>query len=457
MSTPSPEDRAKLQKLFEHGNKQMAIASFDYANDMFEQCVQGDPSNVIYAKSFLENLKRKFGDKKKKGFFSRVAGGVTFKSKKPEQTIKSGVESLKSNPWDPSTLVAVGRACLELGYNDAAIVYLRFAVEAEPNDIEANRNLGVVLRQLNQFDDALLCWARVRKQRPDDQEAIQAMKDIHVEKTIHKGKYETGDSKQVRQSAAELMNASAGVPEGEDVMGRPLTYLEQVERRIKKNPGDIMNYIELANHFYQGGDYGKAEEYFFKVVELSNKEPDQVERLLDTQKQKLQSALFKLKEEFETTKSPEVRDRFHKLKEEFDAKQTELILHRIKMNPGHTGYRFEYGTLLMQHAKFKEAITEFQQAKIDSIRKGECLLALGQCFQQIKQYKLALSHYREAVETINDVGEPKKKSLYLGAKLALGLKEYDMAEDFASQLAAIDFSYKDVGELLDKASKKGEN
>jgi len=36
---PSPAARKRLQKIFEHGSKQMAQEAFDYASDLFGQCV----------------------------------------------------------------------------------------------------------------------------------------------------------------------------------------------------------------------------------------------------------------------------------------------------------------------------------------------------------------------------------------------------------------------------------
>ncbi|MDR3111537.1 MAG: tetratricopeptide repeat protein [Planctomycetaceae bacterium] len=449
MTVTSPEQRAKLQKLFETGNKQMMVASFDYASSMFQDCVLGDPSNELYLKSFIENLKKKFVDRKKPWSIPRLS----FKSKSPEQAFEAAVKAMVTYPWNAATAVALGKACEDMGNGKSALTCYRHAVDCDQLDIDANRQLGRVLRESRQYDEALVCLARIRKVKPDDQETIQAMKDIAVEKTIHKGGYEHGDTDEVRNAAAPQ---SQPYGETEDVMGRKMSYEETVEKRIKKNPTDPANYRELGQFYYQGGNYEKAEEYFQKVAELSNI-PENVERVLDTQKQKLQSQAMKLKEEFEKNKTAELRDQFYATKEQFDEKNMELARHRVGQYPTNSTYRFELGTLMMQRSMFKEAISEFQVAKNDTLKSGDCLLALGQCFQQIKQYKLAMSHYNDAVETIKDTGETKKKVLYLAAKLSLGLKEYDAAENYANQLAAIDFSYKDIGELLDKLSKRDDN
>ena len=65
-----------------------------------------------------------------------------------------------------------------------------------------------------------------------------------------------------------------------------------------------------------------------------------------------------------------------------------------------------------------------------------------------------MSHYEEALREISDRdAENKKKVLHLAAKLAFGLKNYDEAENHATALAALDFSYKDVSTLLDKIAE----
>ncbi|MDR1964965.1 MAG: hypothetical protein LBQ50_14435, partial [Planctomycetaceae bacterium] len=290
--TNTPVDREKLQQLFAHGNKQMSIASYDYANDMFIQCVFGDPANPIYFKTFLANLKKKYGDKKKKSLFSSIIGSgkKAVHSKKPDQVFKASVELLKSNPWDVNALLSAGGACEELGHHEVAIEYYRAAVDAEPFHLDANRVCAAALREIADYDGALACVHRILKTKPGDQDAEKLRKDLTVEKTIHKGKYAMGDSAQARDAAAK-----PEIAETEDVMGRPMTYLEQVEKRIKKNPNDIANYLELAQHFYQQADYEKSEQYYLQAVPLSNDSPDMAERLLDTQKQKLHAKVLALK------------------------------------------------------------------------------------------------------------------------------------------------------------------
>jgi tetratricopeptide (TPR) repeat protein len=452
-STISAEERERLQKLYTNGNKQMMNQNYDYANEMFRECFLRDPSNIIYLKSFLDNLKRKFGDKKKKSIFSFLSSKKEANTeKKAESILKTGIDSLQTNPWDVSVLLSAGGACEVLGHHNTALEFYKAAIDSEPTNIEANKICAKAFRENADFDNALNCIRRILKAKPNDMEAERMQKDITIEKTIHKGQYAIGDSNKARENA--INTKSSGIVENEDAMGRTLTYAEQVERRIKKNPNDLANYIDLAEHYYQSANYTKSEEYYQQAVKISNQDADMIERLLDAQKQKLHAEVVKLKDEFAKNKDESVKNKFYLQKAELDKKNIELVKHRIKCHPNHAGYHFEYGLLLQKQGDFREAIAEFQNAKSDTSRKGECLLAIGQCFQQIKQYKLAMEHYQESVELLAETDENKKKGLYLVAKLAFVIEDYDKAEEYGHRLAAIDFSYKDLGELLDKVAQK---
>jgi tetratricopeptide (TPR) repeat protein len=171
------------------------------------------------------------------------------------------------------------------------------------------------------------------------------------------------------------------------------------------------------------------------------------------QKKRLHAVARRLKEEYEKHPQEERKSVFLASRNQYEAKSIELAQHRIEHYPNHAGYRYDYGILLQQSEQVKEAITEFQIAKADKALSGKCLLALGQCFQMIRQYKLAMSHYQEAVSAL-EPGESKKKALYLAMKLAFTLEDYDLAEEYGHQLAAIDFSYRDLGDVLNQIAQR---
>ena len=445
-STISPEKRKRLQQLFVLGSEQMTKGGCEYADKIyFTECVLQDPGNPIYAKTFLANLRKKFGEKKKTTSSFLAAGKkMAVDSKKPENVFKVGIETLKSNPWDIGALISTGEACESLGHRESAIIYLQAAVDADPNHVGANTACCAVLREAADFDGALACVQRILKQQPNNLDIQRLLTHISAEKTIHKGKYAKGEAQPVE---------TAKILDGEDAMGRTLTVAEQIERRIAKNPKDTANYVELAQWYYRESDFVKAEESYVRAVHASDNAPEMAAQLLEAQKKRLYAETLRMKEEYEHDPQEELKSVFLSTRSRYEAKCMELAQHRIKHYPEHAGYRYEYGILLQKGGQVKEAIAEFQRAKAEPSRLGDCLLALGQCFQMIKQYKLAMTHYHDAVQSL-ELGDSKKKALYLAMKLAFTLEDYGQAEFYGHQLAAIDFAYRDLGDMLEQVAQR---
>ena len=115
---PSPVLRKRLEKLFEAGNKQGSQDKFDYASELYTECVRGDPGNLEYLQSFMTNLHKKYGSVKKLGpmvqFKERGARAALKKAIAQcdwDEAIQQGIAVLLVNPWDVPTLTAMATAC----------------------------------------------------------------------------------------------------------------------------------------------------------------------------------------------------------------------------------------------------------------------------------------------------------------------------------------------------------
>ena len=143
------------------------------------------------------------------------------------------------------------------------------------------------------------------------------------------------------------------------------------------------------------------------------------------------------------------------MKEELNKRELAVYAARCERYPGDFGLKYELGMRLKRAGKYREAINEFQQARNEQRKTASSNLETGECFQQIKQYKLAIKAYQEAVATAGIWDEEVKRlALYRVGWLAKGLKDYDTAEKYLSELAGLDFAYKDVSALLDEIAKK---
>ena len=446
----TPAQRRMLQQSFEAANKQGSLGQFDYATALYTNCLKLDPGNPLYVQNFIGNLQRMYNNNKKGATMAgtrtammRTSLQKTIMQSKWEQVLGEGIEILKLNPWETGTLSSMANACKQLDMTDAQIVYLKSALDANLKDAEINRQLGEALGDQARFDEAIACWNRVLAGKPGDPDAQRAIHKLTVRKTIEKGKYEEAETTQDMRVDKDAAPGRA-----------QLTAEQQLEKAIAKDPSNVGNYIELAAICQKEDRFDKAEAVLAKALEASGGDVQVREQLEDVQlrhaRQKVEVAEKKAQEE----RTQEAVELVRRMKTELNNQEIVVYTSRCDRYPQNLGFKFELAVRLQRGKKFPEAIKLFQQAQSDPKRKGQVLLQLGECFQQIRQFKLAQSNYDLAVQNIAERDEDLRKlAHYRAGRLALELKDYDTAEKFLTVLAGLDFGYRDVADLLDKLSK----
>ncbi|HVA47057.1 MAG TPA: tetratricopeptide repeat protein [Pirellulales bacterium] len=455
-----PGKRKMLQQCFEAGSSKSASGNFDYAAQMFTQCVVGDPANLLYAQNFLANLQKKYNNNKSGAALAAMRsakskGGVTYASKRKDWlgVIASGLEVLKLNPWDTGTLAEMANACDHLQFEECQIVWLKGALEADIKDPEVNRLLGRALAKQGQFDQAIACWMRVQQAKPNDEEAHRAIANLQVEKTIHKGGYEDAES------STEVMADKQAMADRQGTGGQRLSPEQQLEKRIAKDPANISLYLELADLHVKQEQFTQAEAVLKRGLEASGGSLEVREYLEDVELRHARHQVLIAEKRAKAENSDEAVELYNRMKNELNNKELETYRNRCERYPTNLGYKYELGVRLFHAKNFQEGIRILQEARTDPKRKGMVLFWLGACFEAIKQYKLALTHYEEAIEHISDRSmDDRKRAMYRAGCVGMDrVKDYEKAEKHLNALAGLDFAYKDVGERLDKLQKLRED
>ena len=451
----SPADRNRAQQCFQRGNQAASQGQFDYATEMLKDCVVIDPGSRQYAINFLNNLFKKYDNNKKGSKMASFSGmGTKASIKKASMSkdwpgvIRSGIEMLKLNPWDVSTLTAMAQACEQMEHIESQLVYLKIALEVNVKDIEVNRLYGRALAKLGQYDAASNCWTNVLRLKPGDVEASKAIGDLAIEKTINRGGYDDAESaKDVKQRTADDPRP------GEKV----LTPEERLEKLIAKNPAAIPNYVELADLHIRADRLVEAEKILGKALEASGGEQNIRERYEDTQLRLARQQLSIAEKRAAEEGTEQAVDLAKQMKAELNRKEMEIYRLRSDRYPTNLNYKYELGIRLKAVGQCSEAIQLLQQCRGDSKRKSQVYLDLGECFQHIKQFKLALNNYEEAVNALPDRNSDLGKLvLYRTGVLAAHLKNKELAEKYLTELAGIDFGYRDVAKWLDKLGAEGQ-
>jgi tetratricopeptide (TPR) repeat protein len=426
-----------------------AAGNAQYAIDMFSACVNGDPGNAVFLQSFLAALRRKFGAKKSGTFTSLLSAGGRTGMKRAasnaqwRDVIKQGVEILKSNPADHACLLAMAEACGNLMFVDCQAVYLRAALDAAPADAEVNRQCGRFAASQGNFDQAIECWRRIARIKGLAEEAEREIAQLSVDKTISAGKGLVG---RAGHQAAAAEPAKAGDRRAE------------LMQSVRDNPSDVDGTLELADLFEQDGRIDEAEKLLARALSASGNELKVREHVEDRQLRWAKSKVMIAEQRLATSDTPEHRETVDKLKRAQLRQELEIFGARCSRYPENLTWKYELALRLKAAGKFPEAIRHFQEALKDVRRKGAISLELGECFQSIKQYPLAMQNYEAAVEVLTDRElELRKRALYRAGVLAAGLKDLDAAQKHLSAVAGLDYGYRDVAERLDKLRSAKDN
>lgn len=451
----SPAVRKRLQQWFESGNRSSSKGDFDYATDMFTQCVMSDPGNPIYTQGFLNNLFRKYNHNKKGSKLAGLKGAAAKGSLKKAElqknwldVIKSGLDFLKLNPWDTSALSSMGEASMHLEFDECALVYLKTAIDANPKDAQITRLMARALEHNGEFDQAIACWRKVASENKNDDEANKAIATLTIQKTLDQGGYES----KAKDGTGTAADAARFVGAGPSVSRK--TPEQQLERAIEKEPANIDNYRRLAEMHLRKEKFQEAEEVLKKALDASGGELSIRESIEDIQLRRAREQVSSAERKAQSEKTEQAENLVKRLRAELNRKETQVFAGRCERYPNNPTLKYELGLRLRRAGNYSEAIKHFQEARSDSKHRAEVFLYLGECFQKIEQYKLAMSNYLEALGAVGARDQDLRKLiLYRAGKLSLGQQEWATAEKHLTELAGLDYGYKDVPTLLDKLGK----
>lgn len=435
-----PADQKRLMQCYRTGT--VSAANVDYAVDMFAQCVLGDPGNPVFLHAFLEALKRKFAGKKTGSLTALFAtGGRGLKklaaAAQWRDVLKQGVEAIKANPGDHAALLTMAEAAGNMMWPEAQGRYLRAALDAAPADAEVNRQCAKYAASQGNFDQAIECWRRVSRIKGLGEEAERAIAQLSVDKTIAAGH--------------GLVGRGAGKPAAGPATGAPADPIAALRQRIQQQPADIDAYLELADLLERDTKTDEAEKVLAKALAASGNELKVREHVEDRQLRWGRAKVMIAEKRAHEQDTPENRATLERLRAVHVKQEIDVYAARCERYPENTTWKYELAMRLKAAGNYAEAIRGFQEVLQDARRKGAVALELGECFQKIKQYQLAMQNYQTAVDSLTDRElELRKRALYRAGVLATGLNDVDAAQKYLGTLAGLDFGYRDVAERLDK-------
>ena len=133
--------------------------------------------------------------------------------------------------------------------------------------------------------------------------------------------------------------------------------------------------------------------------------------------------------------------------------ELKIFKERVEQYPTDLNLKYEYGRRLFASGKLDDAIGMLQQAQRDPKRRIQAMTLLGQSFDKMGWYPQAVDTYSRALES--ELTEERAKDLRYSLGCALrAMGEKEKALEQFSQVAQVDFTYRDVRKQIEDLRKE---
>jgi len=430
------------------------------------------------------------------------------------EALKLGPDALKSNPWDTSVLRGMAEACEAFDFREVELRYLRFALDADPKDAEVNRHCAKSLQRIGQFDQAIACWHRVEEAKPSDAEAPKMISAIQTEKTraragfgpaqivggaktaapkasaagvspaapagVKPGPATTASAAAVAAPTSEAASVTPSAPAGAAPASTATTTTKSVpaaststsvatlspaasnvsaasvrqslEQARAGSPEDVGITLKLARLLIDDGDVEAAERVITESIAACGQDLRLREQLEEVQVAKPRVRLAVAERLAEQQQTPQSVELVQQLRVELARAELAFYTVRTERYSGNMELKYQLGVRLRRLGNFAEAIKVFAQSLESEPVRALSLLEMGECHQRLKQYAKAAEAYQQAILAAQLPGqlEVKKHGLYRAANLAVGLRDFALAERLYGELLSLDPAFKDARDRLDK-------
>ncbi len=253
------------------------------------------------------------------------------------------------------------------------LIYLKTAQEARPNDPAVLRLLAEAYADLGQFDQAIACWNLVLKAKPNDEEATKAIARLDgraAPSTAVATRIQPVPGRNGYPAAAP--GAASGTPGLTAApAAEPTASPERVLlAEIRRDPSNVPKYIELSEYYITQTQFDRAREVLQRALQVSQNDPDIVERLIDVDLRTLRHQIQQL----QASGAADAAGKIAHLEKQILDKEIELFRGRVERFPGNAAFHFELALRYKLAGRWPEAIAEFQKARNDPRHRG-CLPA----------------------------------------------------------------------------------
>jgi tetratricopeptide (TPR) repeat protein len=419
-----------VRTFYDKGIAAMERGNLDYAMDMFE-AVLGIEPRLLQVRKLLRAAAVKKAKANPAGRLAvaKAMGGLMKASallkKNPIQSLEHAEKLLRIDPLNQKFARVQCGAAKAAGLPEVAIQTLEILNDNAPPSLAVLEPLAELYRETEQFDLEFKCRGKIAKLKPNDSEAVRALKDAAARLTMGKAGWQKAESfRDVMRTEAAPGDAGNGIV--------------QALAMVEAEPGNPNLRRSLADLQLQQGLYDDAIQTLETCLLIAHGSDPQTERKLQTAKEHRIS--------FQLAKAEDAadRERVSNLRKQLSDMRMANVAREIERYPNDLQLKFDYGKMLFEAGNHTEAIRHFQLAQRNPQRRVRSLIYLAQAFLAKEQPDIAREQLETALSELPAMDANRKEALYELGAVCVALGDAGKAEQCFREIYAVDIGYRDV-------------
>jgi len=451
----------QAKSYFGYGNDAAQKGNNDLAIQMYQKACKLAPENMTYRQSLRGVQRRKFNNDPTK--VGRMVGltlqplrmriGAAKSRSKWADMLDLCEEVFNASPWDTTAAMDASEAAEHLGLKKVAQYMIESVFAQGEKDAKFLRVAARIEEFADDYPKAIRCWEKLKVLLPLDDEARKKVNDLTAKATIQK----SGLAESLNKRAMGGSGPEKEVPESAEEMKARLVAPEQrYLQEIEETPERIGPYLALAEILKHSGRLDEAEKILAKGIKAVPDDNYMKDAYGEVQISRLQVAIeaFTRKVAREPH-DPEPKAKLDQLKTALYQYEVKELRRKVGNQPENLDLRLTFGKKLAAGGKHDEAIAEFQQVRNNPNLKVQALLQTGLSFLANGVTKLAERSLQDAIRLVEatDTATLNELNYHLG-RIAEDNGNKAIAEEHYNEVAANDYSYRDVAQRLRKLAEK---
>ncbi len=462
MSDTDSKDSGKGKAFFDRADQVAETGNWDFAIELYLEGVQREPENIDHGHQPMRDvsLKRKMQGGKAPGMmeqFKRRPG------KDPIKNLLNAEYLLAKEPGSIAYMEQVLKAARALESSGVVNWICDIILESQRQADKPVKRVLVMLaeafHEIEQFASGAEACQIALKSAPNDPALLEAYKELSTKDTIQKGKYDQEGSftKGVKDLDKQIELAQS------DMLVRSKNVLEQ---QLERARGEYAESPQVP---------GKINVLVDALLRFAD-EPYENEAIDVLTKAHHDTGAYQFKMRIGDIRMRQLKRRFNKLLSDGDragAKQQakrqlvfelEEFAERAANYPTDLALKFELGRRQLVAGQYDEAIASLQQAQREPRRHVAAMNFLGLAFAKKEWFREAAETFQRVLQAEMPEEQTKELRYNLGDCMEkMGDRQQDeqeragnwkAAQDEFSEVAQIDFNFKDVRTRLENIRKK---